>query len=164
MSFANIIFAAICWLCSLIFGVIALWAFKRKDPMSRKLIDEFYWNDIEGQRDEKLTDAEKYRRIVSWAAKARGQNPGVFDALTEWVLDDSQWSEEKLAENKQILVQGVFARFKEQNAQLRVYLSELEPSGMVNAAVFKALDRFDDELSGAIHESGYSCTRGISWV
>jgi AraC-like DNA-binding protein len=120
--------------------------------MSRKLIDEFYWSDIEGQKGEKLTDAEKYKRIVSWAAKARGQNPGVFDALTEWVLDDSQWSDEKLAENEQILMQGVFARFKEQNAQLRAYLSELEPSGVVNAAVFKALDRFDDELSGVSHD------------
>ena len=116
--------------------------------MSRKLIDKFYWIDMEGQNGEKLTDAEKYKRIVSWAAKARGQNPGAFDALTEWVLDDSQWSDEKLAENEQILMQGVFARFKGQNAQLRAYLSELEPSGVVNAAVFKALDRFDDELSG----------------
>lgn len=120
--------------------------------MSRKLIDEFYWSDIEGQKGEKLTDAEKYKRIVNWAAKARGQNPSVFDALTEWVLDDSQWSEEKLAENEQILMQGVFARFKEQNAQLRAYLSELEPSGVVNASVFKALDRFDDELSGLAHD------------
>ncbi len=120
--------------------------------MSCKLIDEFYWYDIEGQKDEKLTDAENYKRIVSWAVKARGQNPGVFDALTEWVLDDSQWSDDKLAENEQILIQGVFVRFKEQNAQLRVYLSELEPSGVVNAAVFKALDRFDDELSGVVHD------------
>ncbi len=120
--------------------------------MSRKLIDEFYWSDIEGQKDEKLTDAEKYKRIVSWAAKARGQNPGVFDALTEWVLDDSQWSDDKLAENEQILIQGVFARFKEQNAQLRAYLSELEPSGVVNTAVFKALDHFDNELSGVVHD------------
>jgi AraC-like DNA-binding protein len=116
--------------------------------MSRKLIDEFYWSDIDGQRGEKLTDAEKYKRIVSWAAKARGQNPDVFDALTEWVLDDSEWSADKLAENEQILMQGVFARFKEQNARLRAYLMELEPSGVVNAAVFKALDRFDEELSG----------------
>jgi len=116
--------------------------------MSRKLIDEFYWSNIEGQKGENLTDAEKYKRIVSWAAKARGRNPNVFDALTEWVLDNSQWSDEKLAENEQILMQGVFARFKEQNAQLRAYLSELEPSGVVNAAVFKALDRFDEELSG----------------
>lgn len=120
--------------------------------MSHKLIDEFYWSDIEGQKGEKLADAEKYKSIVSWAAKARGQNPGVFDALTEWVLDDSQWSDEKLAENEQILMQGVFARFKEQNAQLRTYLSELEPSGVVNSAVFKALDRFDDELSGLTHD------------
>ncbi len=120
--------------------------------MSRKLNDEFYWSDIEGQDGEKLTDTEKYKRIVSWAAKARGLNPGVFDALTEWVLDDSQWSDEKLAENEQILMQGVFARFKEQNAQLRTYLSELEPSGVVNTAVFKALDRFDDELSGLAHD------------
>lgn len=120
--------------------------------MSCKLIDGFYWYDIEGQKDEKLTDAEKYKRIVSWAVKARGQNPGVFDVLTEWVLDDSKWSDDKLAENEQILIQGVFVRFKEQNAQLRAYLSELEPSGVVNAAVFKALDRFDDELSGMVHD------------
>jgi AraC-like DNA-binding protein len=122
--------------------------------MSRKLIDEFYWSDIEGQNSEKLTDTEKYKKIVSWASKARGLNPGVFDALTEWVLDDSQWSDEKLAENEQILMQGVFARFKEQNAQLRAYLTALEPSGVVNAAVFKALDRFDDELSGLAHDKG----------
>ncbi|QUI25402.1 helix-turn-helix transcriptional regulator [Vallitalea pronyensis] len=122
--------------------------------MSRHLIDEFYWNDIEEQKDEKLTGEEKYKRIVSWAGKARGQNPSVFDALTEWVLDDSQWSEEKLAENEQILMQGVFGRFKEQNAQLRTYLSELEPSGVVNPAAFKALDRFDNELSGLSHDKG----------
>jgi AraC-like DNA-binding protein len=120
--------------------------------MSRNLIDEFYWWDIEGQNGEKLTDIDKYKRIVSWATKARGLNPDVFDALTEWMLDDSQWSEEKLAENEQILMQGVFARFIEQNAQLRTYLSELEPSGVVNAAAFKALDRFDEELSGLAHD------------
>ena len=120
--------------------------------MSRKLVDEFYWSNIEEQTGKKLTDIEKYKRIVSWAAKARGQNPCVFDALTEWVLDDSQWSDEKLAENEQILMQSVFARFKEQNAQIRAYLLELEPSGVVNAAVFKALDGFDGELSGVVQD------------
>jgi hypothetical protein len=74
--------------------------------------------------------------------------------LTEWILDDSQWSDDKLAENEQILMQGVLARFKQQNSQLRVYLKELEPSGVVNEAVFKALDRFDDELSGLPYEEG----------
>lgn len=118
--------------------------------MSRKLIDSFYWTNIEGENG---TNADKYKRIVEWAAKARGQNPGVFDALTEWVLDESQWSDDKLAENEQILMQGVFARFKEQNAQLRARLSELGSSVEVNQAVFKALDRFDDELSGRAHDT-----------
>ncbi len=119
--------------------------------MSRKLIDEFYWNDLEKQKGEALTDVEKYQRIVSWAAKARGHNPNVFDALTEWILDDSEWTDDKLAENEQILMQGILARFKHQNAQLRAHLKDIEPSGVVNDAVFKALDRFDDELSGKTH-------------
>lgn len=123
--------------------------------MSRKFIDDILlvdWNEIDGQKNEKPTSAEIYNRLVGWASKARGQNLGVFDAMSEWVLDDSQWSDEKLAENEQILIQGVFARFKEQNAKLRAYLKELEPSGVVNAAIFRALDRFDDELSGATHD------------
>lgn len=124
--------------------------------MSSKLIEEFCWREIEGQEGERLTDVEKYTLLVNWAAKARGQNPGVFDALTEWILDDSQWNREKLAENEQILMQGVLARFKEQNAQLRSYLSELEPAGVVNPAVFGALDLFDDELSGKAHDKRLS--------
>lgn len=116
--------------------------------MSRKLIDEFYWKDFEKQKDELLSDNDKYQRIISWAVKARGQNPNVFDALTEWILDDSQWTDEKLVENEQILMQGILARFKSQNEQLREHLKEIEPSGLVNEVVFKALDRFDDELSG----------------
>ena len=119
--------------------------------MPHKLIDDFHWSDIEEKKGETLTDTEKYKRLVAWAGKARGQNPTVFDALTEWILDDSEWTDEKLAENEQILMQGVFARFKEQNARLRAYLKELEPSGVVNAPVFKALDRFDTELSGVSH-------------
>ena len=45
-------------------------------------------------------------------------------------------------------MQGILARFRNQNAQLRAYLKDLEPSGIVNESVFNALDRFDDELSG----------------
>jgi hypothetical protein len=118
--------------------------------MSVNIINEFHlvdWNEIGGQKGEKLTDAEKYKRLINWAGQARGRNPGVFDALTEWILDDSEWSDDKLAENEQILMQGVLARFKEQNAKLRAYLKELEPSGVVNAAVWKALDIFDGDLS-----------------
>jgi len=106
------------------------------------------WSDIDGQGKE-LTAEDKYKKITAWAGKARGKNPGVFDALTEWILDDSQWTEDKLSENEQILIHGVFARFKEQNAKLRTYLKELEASGVVNTPVFKALDDFDRQLSGA---------------
>ncbi len=123
--------------------------------MSRRFIDDILlvdWNEIDGRKGEKPSNEGAYHRIVDWAKKARGQNPDVFDALSEWVLDDSQWTDEKLAENEQILMQGVFARFKEQNAKLRAYLKKLEPTGVVNAAIFKALDRFDDELSGASHD------------
>ena len=122
--------------------------------MSHNHASDFHmidWSDIDGHKDEKLTDAEKYNRVTQWALKARGHNPGVFDALTGWILDDSQWSDEKLADNERLLMHGVFARFKDQNARLRAYLKALEPSGVVNAPVFEALDRFDDELSGLSH-------------
>ena len=116
--------------------------------MSRSFIDEFYWNDFKNQKEELLSDIDKYQKIVNWAGKARGHNPSVFDALTEWILDDSEWTDNKLSENEQIFMQGILARFRNQNAQLRAYLKEIEPSGIVNSAVFNALDRFDDELSG----------------
>jgi AraC-like DNA-binding protein len=122
--------------------------------MSHKLIDEFLhldFSNLEDKRDERLS-AEAYKRLISWAGQAREKNPGVFDALTEWILDDSNWSDSSLEENEWILMQGVLARFKEQNAKLRAFLKELEPSGVVNGAVFKALDRFDEELSGNIHD------------
>lgn len=121
--------------------------------MSHRLIDEFYWRDTYEHEDEKLSNEEKYKRLITWAGKAREQNSNVFDALTEWILDNSQWSDDKISENEQILMQGVFTRFKEQNAQLRACLIELEPSGVVNPAVFKALDRFDEELSGHSHDT-----------
>jgi len=123
--------------------------------MSRKWIDDIIWvdgKDIDIQKGEDLTDTEKYNKLIEWAEHARGQNSDVFDALSAWILDDSQWTDEKLEENEQILMQGVFARFKAQNSMLRSYLKVLEPSGVVNTAIFKALDRFDDELSGAPHD------------
>ncbi len=119
--------------------------------MPHKLINEFFWTDLEEQKGKLLTDAEKYKRIVGWAGKARGHNPNVFDALTEWILDDSEWTAEKLAENEQILMQGIFARFKDQNAKLRAHLKVIGSSGVVNEAVYKALDNFDLALSGKTH-------------
>jgi len=128
--------------------------------MAGKFIDDMVlvnWSEIDGQRNEKTAGSELYNRLVNWAQKARGQNPSVFDAMTEWILDDSQWGDDKLAENEQILLQGVFARLKEENAKLRAYLKEIEPSGVVNDAIFNALDKFDEGLSGAVDEPDWLC-------
>ncbi len=123
--------------------------------MSQSFVEAFHlldWTEIDAQPASSPTAAEKYHRLVTWAGEARGRNPEVFDALTDWIRDDAQWRDDTLAENGQILMQGVLARFREQNARLRSYLRALEPSGVVNPAVFVALDRFDRELSGQAHE------------
>jgi hypothetical protein len=121
--------------------------------LSHRLMDEFHWCDFADQLDGEKADTDKYKQLVGWAAKARGTNPRAFDTLTAWLLDDAQWSNEQLVENEQILMQEVLARFKEQNARLRTCLSALTPSGVVNAAVFPALDRFDAALSGVIPDA-----------
>lgn len=54
MASENIIFAAVCWLCSLIFWGIALWAFKRKDPMH-------FWSGST-VKPEEITDIPAYNR------------------------------------------------------------------------------------------------------
>ena len=120
--------------------------------VAKKLIDEFYWHGNHAPADNALTEQERYDALISWARKARGKNPNVFDRLVEWLQDEREWSAEHLEQNRQILMQGVLARFKEQNAQLRLRLLELRPTGLVNEAVFKALDRFDEELSGVCTE------------
>lgn len=113
--------------------------------MEHKISEGFYWND---GYDMKGTDQEQYKSITGWALRARCTNPEVFDALTEWILDDSEWTAEKLAENKQILITGVIERFKKQNEKLLNALLKLKPSGVVNEPVFKAINKFDDALLG----------------
>ena len=66
--------------------------------MSRSLVDGFYWSDFRNQKNESQSDIDKYQRIVKWAVRARGHNPGVFDALTEWILDDSEWTDDSCGE------------------------------------------------------------------
>ena len=123
--------------------------------MPFKLADEFYfidWDEIDGQAGEKTGDKEKYAKIINWAGKARGRNPEIFDALTGWMLDDSEWSAEKLPENERVLTRDIFARFKNQNAGLRAHLKKLEPADIVNPAVYRALDLFDEALDGAMRD------------
>lgn len=67
------------------------------------------------------------------------------------MLDDSQWGAASLDANRLLLIEGVLARFKAQNAKLRACLRALEPD-LVNKAVFDTLDRFDRALDGHIHD------------
>lgn len=117
--------------------------------MKDKIMGEFYWNHIESE-GAFLTDTEKYQMLIDWAKQARRVNPDAFDAVTMWILDDSQWTEDQLDENKQILLNGVLAGFRKQNAELRTCLENMMSSGLVNDTVFKALDRFDEELAGRV--------------
>ena len=116
--------------------------------MAKHLIDEFCWLGEHSHMDVSLSNRERYDELINWARKARGKNPNVFDRLVEWMQDENEWTSDHLEQNRQILMQGVLARFKEQNAQLRLRLLELRPAGLVNESVFRALDRFDEELSG----------------
>ena len=61
MLFSNIIIASACWLCSLLFGIIALWAFRRKDPMH-------FWSGSTVKPDE-IADIKSYNRSngIMWA-------------------------------------------------------------------------------------------------
>ena len=121
--------------------------------MSATLLDAFCffdWDSLGGQ-DGEWAPEETYAKIAAGALDARRRNPNAFDAMTQWMLDDAQWGEDKLAENEELLMRGLIGRFRRQNLRLRERLRELEPSGVVNEAVFPAMDRFEDELSGAPH-------------
>lgn len=111
------------------------------------LREKFCW--YETGQDDGGSPGERYEQIVNWASRARCTNPTVFDELSAWLLGSGEWSDSELAENGKYLMDQVVARFREQNRQLRKQLTDLKPSGLVNAAVFDALDRFDLELSGA---------------
>lgn len=58
MSFSNMFFAVICWLCSSIFAGIAIWAFKSKDPIH-------FWSGSTVHPDE-ITDIPGYNRANGW--------------------------------------------------------------------------------------------------
>lgn len=108
----------------------------------------FDWSELNGD----MSNDEIYAKIVAWAARARVQNPAVFDALSEWVLNDLNWSDDKLDKNEQMLIQGILLRLKEQNLKLRTLLRELKPAELVNKAVFNMLDNYDTVLSGVLQD------------
>lgn len=115
---------------------------------SEVFMNDIFWLNIDKPSYNLLSDEEKYQTFINWAYGARAKNPNAFDEITEWILDDSQWTDEKLEENKQILMKDLIGRFKLQNAQIRNYLEALKPSGIINQVIFEQLDRFDEALSG----------------
>lgn len=112
------------------------------------LSEKFCWYKSEDTNAENNTPEERYRQIVDWACNARVTNPLIFDELSAWILGGEEWSDSELSENGEYLMKEVIGRFREQNERLRAQLAALKPSGVVNEAVFDALDRFDRELSG----------------
>lgn len=113
--------------------------------------DEFFWYSPCPAGGEKADAAERYQHITSWAAKARGINPQVFDKLSVWLGGAGQWDEQEFRENQRVFQEEILGRFLAQNQALRAELTKLQPSGLVNPPVFEALERFDDELSGNTH-------------
>lgn len=113
------------------------------------LFEKFCWYNSPEQT-EKMTSEQKYKYISDWAGQARGTNPNVFDELIQTLLNGGEWSNTELSENEK-LFKSIINGFLCQNKLLKAELRELEPSGVVNNAVFDALERFDDELSGKTH-------------
>ncbi|MDD4292195.1 MAG: helix-turn-helix transcriptional regulator [Clostridia bacterium] len=116
--------------------------------MANKSISDFYWSNLNTQYQDTRTDKQRYDAVVRWAIDARRHNPTTFDNLTDWILDDSEWTKEKLEDNKEILMVGILGRFKEQNQLLRTYLKQIKEKRVVNNAAYTALDRFDEQLFG----------------
>ncbi len=112
------------------------------------LHERFCWYEQSQHNGRGQDPQERYKDIVDWASRARGINPTAFDELTAWILEGESWSDEEIVENGKYLRDKVLGRFLEQNRLLREQLTALEPSGLVNTAVFGTLDYFDRELSG----------------
>lgn len=114
----------------------------------KNLKDRFCWYQAE-ESSAGLSPKERYQRIVDWAGQARGTNPDAFDAVTAWLLEAGQWSDRETAANRKLLMEEIFGTFSRQCRLLREELNALVPSGLVNMAVFDALDRLEEELTGA---------------
>ena len=84
MYSGNLSFAVICWLCALLFGLIALWAFKRRTPMH-------FWSGSTVEPEE-ITDIPAYNRAngIMWAVYAASMAlagmAGLFSAIAGTVL------------------------------------------------------------------------------
>ncbi|MCI8801492.1 MAG: hypothetical protein HFH88_17040 [Lachnospiraceae bacterium] len=120
----------------------------------KKPHEKFCWYEACLNEGEGRSAEERYRQIVDWSSRARGINPTVFDELSAWLLRSGEWNSDEIAENGKYLMDQIIGKFREQNRLLRIQLEVLKPSGLVNEAVFDALDRFELELSGETQAEG----------
>ena len=117
--------------------------------MFSSLMNRFHWFNTESV-DKTISPKEQYQCLSQWAAKARSVNPRAFDEWILWLRSDTEWESSHLDSNTSTL-REVLSRFLEQNNVLIHYLKELEPFGVVNTVVFRAIERFNRELQGETH-------------
>ncbi|MCL1909682.1 MAG: hypothetical protein FWG05_01965, partial [Kiritimatiellaeota bacterium] len=121
---------------------------------------------------ERLTGAAAYARIVEWARNFRWErkskydtpvdpdgreifvNGAAFNAMCEWLLDDTQWEHPNEKHQEVFLKQCGLLLFDHYRWQLSTYLKKLDAEfpGVVNPPVFAALERIGKAIPGA-HKS-----------
>lgn len=113
---------------------------------------------------ERLNGKAAYDRITDWALKFRCYkrsvvaenqdiyiNQHAFDAMIEWLLDDTQWENPNQGGKEQFLKQCGLLLFDHYRYQLYEYLKKLDSDfpNMVNKAVFTAIERIGIAIPGA---------------
>lgn len=112
----------------------------------------------------RLSGAAAYARITEWAlifrrygrcVEAAGQaiyiGQHAFDAMTEWLLDDTQWENAEQSGKEQFLKQCGLLLLGYYRSNLYGYLKKLDSQypGVVNPPVFSALSHIIKALPGA---------------
>lgn len=107
--------------------------------------------------------ADAYRVIADWASEFRACPPCVlsdgqeifvgaraFDAISDWLLDDTAWSEPIPGANQQYLEQAGLLLYAYYRDQLLSYLRQLDAAepGLVNPAVIPELERIAGAIPG----------------
>jgi|GEM_PF-438422 len=113
---------------------------------------------------ERLTGKAAYAKIAEWAlifrcygksVLAEGQdiyiNKHAYEAMYDWLLDDTQWQNPNSGGREQFLKQCGLLLLGYYRGNLRQYLEKLDAQypGVVNAPLFDVINRISDALPGA---------------
>jgi DNA-binding transcriptional MerR regulator len=105
------------------------------------------WEEIETKDKTDPGDFNRYKRIIARANNGLKNNPKAFGMVREWLLDDTFWTAETLADNERVFTHEIIGRFRTENTRLREYLNGLKIDGIATAPVFKAIDEFNQSLT-----------------